>query len=539
MAHLLRRSALAALILALPPTAPARADEVAILQLEQQMRAMEARHQAEMARLEAEIAALQAGKAQSAPQPAAAPPPAAPAPAPTAPTLVESPTHQFGISSPDGQTSIALIARLHFDAGDYLHVTPTGGARGAGPGSLNSGVNARRARLGLGGTFEGDWAYRLIYEFGGSSDSLTPGAAGADASGVENAYITYNGFNRPERALPLAVDFGYMDVPWTLDEATSSNDIMFLERSSAQVVASEFGGGDDRSALELRSNSDRRWSGLALTGPTSGAPHTGANIGSTALLGRTAYQLWDGRQGSLHLGLNLGHMFNSRVNSTTTGSGGISTTAALPALALADRPELRLDPTTLLDSGNIPFRAGSVGGVEAATAQGGLFAQGELYHYTVDQLARGTNPADGAINLAAPQLAFNGGYLEASYSIGGTRHYIPATGAYSGVIPDHPFALKTGGWGAWELAARYSEINLNDHFTPGTAPHLSGGVNGGLQQGLDLGLNWYANANIRFMLDYIHTEVSDLYKTTGNGSAPTTPAGATIDAVALRSQFAF
>ncbi len=518
---------LTGLPLLLPPAAPARADDAEIRQLEQTIQEMEARHQAEMARLEAEIAALKTKQAQAAPS------------APAGPTLVESPTHQFGIASPDGQNSIALIARLNFDAGDYTHVARAGGAQGAGPGSLNSGVNARRARLGLGGTVDGDWAYRLIYEFGGTSDSLTPGAAGADASGVENAYLTYNGFNHPGRRLPLAIDFGYMDIPWTLDEATSSNDIMFLERSSPQVIATEFGGGDDRSALELRSNSARRWSGLALTGPTSGAPHTGSNLGAYALLGRTAYQLWQTSQGSLHLGADFGHLFNSRVNSTTVSSAGLSTGASQPALALADRPELRIDPTTLLNTGNIPFRAGSVGGIEAAAAWHGLFAQGEIYHYTVDQLAHGTNPADGAANLVSPELAFDGGYLEASYSLGGRRQYIPSTGAYSGVIPDRPFSLKTGGWGALELAARYSRIDLNDHFTPGVAPHLGGGVNGGLQQGFDVGLNWVANANIRFMLDYIHTEVSDLYKTTSTGSASTTPAGASIDAVALRSQFAF
>jgi len=31
---------------------------------------------------------------------------------------------------------------------------------------------------------------------------------------------------------------------------------MFLERSSAQVIATAFGGGDFRSALDIRSNND-------------------------------------------------------------------------------------------------------------------------------------------------------------------------------------------------------------------------------------------------------------------------------------------
>ncbi len=57
--------------------------------------------------------------------------------------------------------------------------------------------------------------------------------------------------------MPVAIDAGYLDVPWTLDESTSSNDIMFLERSSPQVIATELGGGDFRSAGGRRSNGKR------------------------------------------------------------------------------------------------------------------------------------------------------------------------------------------------------------------------------------------------------------------------------------------
>jgi len=49
---------------------------------------------------------------------------------------------------------------------------------------------------------------------------------------------------------------------------------MFLERPTAQVIATSFGGGDFRSALDFRSNNDRYWLGMFLTGPNSGALHT-------------------------------------------------------------------------------------------------------------------------------------------------------------------------------------------------------------------------------------------------------------------------
>ncbi len=131
---------------------------------------------------------------------------------------------------------------------------------GGAPANLDNGVNARRARIGVLGTFMGDWNYALIYDFGGSSDGLPP-VSGAPASGLENAYLSYAGFK------PFAIEGGYMDIPYTLDEATSSNDIMFMERSSSQVIAVNLAAGDGRSGFGVRGNDDRFWGGAYVTGP--------------------------------------------------------------------------------------------------------------------------------------------------------------------------------------------------------------------------------------------------------------------------------
>jgi phosphate-selective porin OprO/OprP len=201
------------------------------------------------------------------------------------PRVTESPTHRFGISSADGQNSIELTGRLHFDVGDYLGTRSkfNGGA------SLDSGVDARRARLGVTGRFMGDWTYALIYDFGNTSDTVNINNYTAQnvhlqpayqansysaLSGLENASVTYSGFYNHGQRFPVAFDIGYMDVPSNLDEATSSNDIMFMERSSSEVVQTEFGGGDFRAAFGARSNNDRYWAGLYVTGPQSGALHT-------------------------------------------------------------------------------------------------------------------------------------------------------------------------------------------------------------------------------------------------------------------------
>jgi phosphate-selective porin OprO and OprP len=202
------------------------------------------------------------------------------------PHATQSGGNQFGLESADGQYSIALTGRLHFDVGtfaDYQH-------SGAAPSSLGDGVNARRARLGVVGKFAGDWNYSFVLDAGGSADAT---------AFIENGYVSYNGFKKVN--LPIAVDLGYQDTPYTLDEATSSNNIMFLERSSSQVVATAFGAGDNRAAFGIRSNNDRYWAGLYVTGRTSASAHT-ASTDTYAAFGRFTYKVLSAPDYSLHFG---------------------------------------------------------------------------------------------------------------------------------------------------------------------------------------------------------------------------------------------
>ncbi len=420
-----------------------------------------------------------------------------------------TPGNRPGICSADGANCIYLTSRLHFDAGDYLSVHPQ---QSTGPHSLTSGVNARRARLGVLGVFDTDWNYAFILDFGGSTDATPTGTL------IENAYISYNGF-RPY----VAIDLGYLDVPFTLDESTSSNDIMFIERAEAKNVASVLAADDARAALGVRSNDDRYWAGVYLTGPDAGATHTGSNsqqIGGTA---RFTYQALQGNNYSLHVGVDGEYVFLPRAN----GAAGAATTSTV---TFSDRPELRVDSTAFLNTGQIPAKNAAVFGGELAAGYDSLFFQGEYYIFQIDQ--------SGLSKTAPkPELTFDGGYAEASWTVTGeSRRYIPSTGAYSGIIPNHPFSLRDGGWGALELAVRYAYLNLNNHNRPGVSPLVTGGVFGGRATGLAFGANWYVNRNIRFMLDYIYDVVNKIPQATAGG---TTSGGVRINAIALRTQVAF
>jgi phosphate-selective porin OprO and OprP len=564
----------------LSATSAAADDTAAFQKLEAKIQQLEARHENEIKALQAEIRQLRREKpvraaetqsppANNQPQPSTAPY-GGPGPALPAKVLMTYDRgYHFGFSDATGDNTVELFGRLQLDAGGYTGYNPapmTLDRKG-----LSDGVDLRRARIGVIGTFMTDWHYAFVYDFGNSSDSSNINNAFANAnlstspttsntflSGVENAFLTYNGFYNQSRPFPVAFDFGIMDVPWTLEEATSSNDLMFMERSTAQVIATTFGGGDFRSALDFRSNNDRYWLGMFLTGPNSGALHTAGascNTGTVAVtpgtpcvtsaqmtglgpqfsfLARGAYQLVQQNDATLHLGFNYANLFAPRIGANVAG------------ISLSDRPELRVDPTSFLATGNIPASGGQVYGVEIAGSFRNFFAQGEYYHYVVDTRAGvPTVPGNLQGGIPGPALNFDGGYAQASYSIGGTRHYDPTRGAYTGVIPENPMAPGSSGWGALEFAGRFSFVNLNSPFltTATLGPAFSapgvftGGTTtygGGKQTAYGVGLNWYPNYNMKFMLDYEHVVVDNPQFFGGPNYR-----GATIDWIAARSQIVF
>ena len=83
--------------------------------------------------------------------------------------------------------------------------------------------------------------------------------------------------------------------------------------------------------------------------------------------------------------------------------------------------------------------------------------------------------------------------------------------SFKGVKPKSDFDIDKGGWGAWELVARYSEINLdNDTFRNPTGTSFAGGYADLSQSAKSAkswtaGLNWYWNQNVKLQLNYEHT----------------------------------
>jgi len=103
-------------------------------------------------------------------------------------------------------------------------------------------------------------------------------------------------------------------------------------------------------------------------------------------------------------------------------------------------------------------------------------------------------------------LHLHGGYVYASYFL--TGEHMPwnrKAGTLDRVKPYENFFLVdrccggTGtGWGAWQLALRYSYANLNDK-----------NINGGIGEAVTYGLNWLWNPNTRLQFNYINGRITD------------------------------
>ncbi|MCG6895470.1 MAG: OprO/OprP family phosphate-selective porin [Desulfobacteraceae bacterium] len=69
---------------------------------------------------------------------------------------------------------------------------------------------------------------------------------------------------------------------------------------------------------------------------------------------------------------------------------------------------------------------------------------------------------------------------------------------FTGITPTEDFKPFRGGWGAWELAARVSYLDLND-----------GPIGGGEEQNVTVALNGCLRTNVRVMLNYIHARIKN------------------------------
>ncbi|RRU18866.1 porin [Stenotrophomonas sp. 278] len=256
--------------------------------------------------------------------------------------------------------------------------------------------------------------------------------------------------------------FGYMKTPVGLDANTSSRAGSFLE--TALPVQAFYEGRRTGAEWVLE-----RPQYLLQVGAYGGKDLQGDNPGTTQAV-RAAWTPFKAAGDVLHLGVAY-----SEENPRGYRDGRDVHHEA--SARLRARPEAGLTDIRLVDSGAL-VTADKIKrtGLEGIWIKGPFSVQAEALQTTVTR--------DGQ-----PDYTGDGQYAMASYFLTGESRPYNA-GAVANVKPAHAY-------GAVELLARYSRIDLDD-----------GSVLGGRQHDLTIGANWYLTSHFKFQANYVKADAS-------------------------------
>jgi len=321
----------------------------------------------------------------------------------------------------------------------------------------SDGTEIRRARLFAQGNLGTAWGYKLSYDF---ADDIV-------IDGIRDAYLDFNGFES------FKIRIGHTKEAFSLQYMTSAKYLLFTERALPIVFTRGRNLG-----LEV-SHSDKNWS--AAVG-VFGRGVNGAELDNDEGFGassRVTYAPINEENRVLHLGATAAYR--------STGS--------IDALRFRVRPESHQTNTRLVDTGFFDADSYNRFVGEAAFITGPFHVQGEYYYTSVDR--------DVSTNS---DLDFSGFYVEGGWFLTGeSMNYIPSKGVFSRVTPNG--IVGKGGIGAWQVALRFSSLDLTDED-----------ITGGEEDNFTLGLNWYATPNIRFTANYVN--VLDVDGGSNDGDEP-------------------
>jgi phosphate-selective porin OprO/OprP len=442
------------------------------------------------------------------------------------------------VKSGDGRFTLAFRARFQFDTAVFFQDSPT--TSFAQFKDLGSGSVVRRAYFGIEGKAFNDFWYEFRLN-GGGSDGGSAGAAGVPSGGegdplVNIARVQYNGIPN------FRINVGIIEPIQSLDGSISSGQLIFLERAEIENIAADaFGGGDSRRGIEAtfqKTDIFRPGDSLVISGAYTGGK-TGSNAGhgnfgdeATQAIGRVAYRIWSDGISNVQIGGSGGAALYSGANNTSNPNGVLG-------LRFRDRPEIRVDGTRLIDTGGINARTGDYYGFDAAANFQNFYVGGEYMNFTADRLASGVAP-----NLkAADHPSFSGWFVEGTWVLTGeTRQYSPSAmnneyGAFNAPRVANPFSFRGDSWGAWEIAVRYSDTDLNWQQNFAGTSTIQAGIAGGEERIVAIGLNWYLNQNIRIMIDDNIVNVKKLSAPGANPAIHANQIGQDFNEVGARVQF--
>lgn len=421
---------------------------------------------AEIARLRSALEGMEArlNKVETAPVPVASS-----APAPIASSAAPA--------SAEPQTAIQWKGAPQFTRSDGLMFKPRGRLQldtnnisrpeGNNAPTLGWGADVRRAYLGVDGALGGGFGYRLEVDFASGNAQFT------------DAWMTYE-------SGPLTLTLGHHRIT-TLEDMTSDLDTSFLERAAYTQafgierrlgVSAEYSKGAFQISAGIFSDDlETLGSGITANGYS-----LDGRIVAMPKLGET----------QLHFGGSLHHR---ELNDVAT------------SVRYRTRPAARTTDMRFVDTGAFSATTETGYGLEFAAARGPLHVATEAFWQKV----------------ARPGLAdptFFGSYGEIGYVLTGAKGRPYRDGAFGTMKPTR--GIDKGGWGAWQVNARYDWLNLN-----------SAAIRGGKQSSYGASLVWVPIEHIKFLANYQRIEVSDTPVLAGTRN------DYGVDVFGLRAQYDF
>jgi phosphate-selective porin OprO/OprP len=438
-----------------------------------------------------------------------------------------------------------------------------------------STANASKAPAGVGPQVDGDYWRRIRPNFNGGFWEVGEFNVEIKLENIANGVAGMDDVWVGVKDIPLigTVRVGHFHLPHGLeaDMYSSSKPMTFFEVASANNAF--YGGERTGSGIWLTNAflEQRMTYAAAFYRPENDANGTQFQNGDYAAIGRVTFlPIWqnDGRC-FLHLGASATwrkaqggfasfsttpEMLDTSGGDNAYGAGAAAATTVTtnPTLANAGGVKLTTAATTTLSgfkaapgnasawvsTGNIAADSTTVFATELLYNNGPFSIQSEYLWACIN---------DPFLNGSTGNLGFTGGYIQMGYFLTGeSRQYDKRLGRLNAdyiARPNTPFWLVRGedgkfnyGLGAWEVAARFSRLDLNSG-----AQALGSGiplVNGGVLDQWEAGVNWHLNNNLRVQFMFLHADRYGFYQAGGAGAAAV-PESGWMNGFGIRTQLTF
>jgi phosphate-selective porin OprO and OprP len=448
-------------------------------------------------------------------------------------TKAKTPVAKFkdGVTfeNPNGDFSFTPTGRVHLDYRIFDHDDGANNPTLPATSITNSIPNAasnigadtfdiRRARIGF------KTKYKEFYEAELNADISVGGNTSVTSTNWDVAYFNVAWWK------PVQFRLGLFKMPMNLEEVTSSNNIDFMERSYVNQLAPQ----------------------KEIGAMVHGVPYTGVTYALAVSNGSGAKQAEtdireDGKDVIGRVTANFAEIMGNKDNIYHVGA----------SFSKGDQPQGTVGVSGRAESRGVTFfRAAAVGspatdpnfksidrtriGLEGAVAINQFKVQAEWLQQN----------NDFQTNARGYDLDTSAWYAEALWNITGEKY---ADGYKNGVMgsikPLKDFDPATLRGGAWEIGLRYNEFDASDYNTVGIEQGTTlGAADASITtkaagftkaKSYTAGVKFLPNSNMRFMLNYVKTDFSDVIGGVTGGIVLNNKRVDDEQAVLMRAQWMF